>query len=348
VASVVLLLALAAPFLGVHFGLPDAGNDPENTSNRRAYDMLAEGFGPGANGPLLVVVEVPPGDGDAVLQRLSAGLGTTGGVAAVSPPRLNPARDTALITVVPTTGPQAAATEDLVKTLRDDVIPAATEGNRATVHVGGTTAATIDISTSIADRLALLIGGVVVVSMLLLLVAFRSVVIAITAAVMNLLSVAAAYGVVAFFLEGGWAGRLIGIDTPTPMAAFVPVIMFALLFGLSMDYEVFLISRVREAWVRTRDNSQAVAAGLASTGRVITAAAAVMIVVFAAIIPSDQVFIKVFGVGMVAAILVDATVIRMLLVPAVMHLLGRSNWWLPRVLARRLPRLHIEGPAITS
>jgi RND superfamily putative drug exporter len=347
VASVVLLLVLVAPFLGVHFGLPDAGNDPENTSSRQAYYMLAEGFGPGANGPLLVVADTSRGDG-AVLQRLQAELGNTAGVAAVSPPRLNLAGDTALITILPTTGPQEAATEDLVKTLRDDVIPAATKGTGAEVHVGGATAATIDINTSIADRLALLIGGVVVVSMLLLLLAFRSVVIAVTAAVMNLLSVAAAYGVVAFVLEGGWAGRLIGIDTATPMAAFVPVIMFALLFALSMDYEVFLISRVREAWVRTRDNSQAITTGLANTGRVITAAAAIMIVVFAAIVPSDQIFIKVFGVGMVAAILVDATIIRMLLVPAVMHLLGRSNWWLPRSMARRLPQLHIEGPPITS
>jgi RND superfamily putative drug exporter len=342
VGSVAVLLALAAPFLGVHFGLPDAGNDPRNTSNRRAYDMLAHGFGAGANGPLVVVAEVSPGGDDAALQRLRAGIGGTAGVAAVSPPRFNPARDTALITVVPTTGPQEAATEDLVRTLREDVIPAAAAGT--TAHVGGTTAATIDVSASIADRLAVLIGGVVLVSTLLLLVAFRSVVIAVTAAVMNLLSVAAAYGVVAYVLEGGWAGRLIGIDTATPMAAFVPVIMFALLFGLSMDYEVFLISRVREAWVRTRDNGRAITTGLASTGRVITAAAAIMIVVFAAIVPSDQVFIKVFGVGMVAAILVDATVIRMLLVPAVMHLLGRANWWLPRGLARRMPELHIEGP----
>jgi RND superfamily putative drug exporter len=215
-------------------------------------------------------------------------------------------------------------------------------------HVGGSTAAVIDVSASIVDRLALLIGGVVVVSMLLLLVAFRSVVIAVTAAVMNLLSVAAAYGVVAFFLDGGWAGRLIGIDTATPMAAFVPVIMFALLFGLSMDYEVFLISRMREAWVRTRDNGQAITAGLAGTGRVITAAAAIMVVVFASLIPSDQVFIKVFGVGMVAAILVDATIIRMLLVPAIMHLFGRGNWWLPRFMARRLPELHVEGPTVGS
>jgi putative drug exporter of the RND superfamily len=347
VASVALLLLLAAPFLGVRFGLPDEGNDPKNTSSRHAYDMLAEGFGPGANGPLLVVADMSRGGG-AVLQRLPAELGNTAGVAAVSPPRLDPAGETALITVVPSTGPQEAATEDLVQKLRDDVIPAVTKGTGAEIHVGGATAANIDINTSVADRLALLIGGVVVVSMLLLLVAFRSVVIAITAAVMNLLSVAAAYGVVAFFLEGGWAGKLIGIDTATPLAAFVPVLMFALLFGLSMDYEVFLISRVREAWVRHRNNSQAITTGLASTGRVITAAAAIMIVVFASLVPSDQVFIKIAGVGMVAAILVDATIIRMLLVPAVMHLLGRSNWWLPGSMARRLPRLHIEGPPITS
>jgi RND superfamily putative drug exporter len=309
--------------------------------------MVAEGFGPGANGPLLVVADMSRGGG-AVLQRLQAALGNTAGVVAVSPPRLDPAGDTALITVVPSTGPHEAATEDLVQKLRDDVIPAATKGTNAEVHVGGATAANIDINKSITDRLALLIGGVIAVSMLLLLVAFRSVVIALTAAVMNVLSVAAAYGVVAYFLEGGWAGRLIGIDTAAPLAAFVPVIMFALLFGLSMDYEVFLVSRVREAWVRTRDNGQSITTGLASTGRVITAAAAIMVVVFASVIPSDQVFIKIFGVGMVAAILVDATVIRMLLVPAVMYLLGRANWWLPGSMARRLPQLHIEGPAAAS
>jgi putative drug exporter of the RND superfamily len=346
VASIVALLVLAAPFLSVHFGLPDEGNDPQSTSSRQAYDMLTEGFGPGANGPLLVVADMSHGDGTA-LPRLQAGLASTAGVATVSPPRLNPAGDTALITVVPSTGPQEPATEHLVQTLRDDVIPVAIKGTDAYVHVGGATAANIDINTSITDRLALLIGGVVVVSMLLLLVAFRSVVIALTSAVMNLLSVAAAYGVVAYFLGGGWAGELIGIDTATPLAAFVPVIMFALLFGLSMDYEVFLMSRVRETWVRTGDNGRAITTGLASTGRVITAAAAIMIVVFAAIIPSDQVFIKISGVGMVAAILVDATIIRMLLVPAVMHLLGRGNWWLPRGMAR-LPRLHIEGPPVAS
>jgi RND superfamily putative drug exporter len=338
-----MLLVLAAPFLGVRFGLPDAGNDPVNSSSRQAYDMLAKGFGPGANGPLLVVADTSHGDGTA-LQRLQAGLGGTAGVAAVSPPRLDPAGDTALITVVPTTGPQDAATEHLVRTLRGEVIPAATTPAGAQAHVGGVTAVNIDINTSIADRLPLLIGGVVLVSMLLLLVAFRSVVIAVTAAVMNLLSVAAAYGVVAFFLQGGWAGKLIGIDTATPMAAFDPVIMFALLFGLSMDYEVFLISRMREAWVRTGDNSRAITTGLASTARVITAAAAIMIVVFASLVPSDQVSIKVAGVGLAAAVLVDATIVRMLLVPAVMHLIGRRNWWLPRGMARYVPQLHIEGP----
>ncbi|MFF5228411.1 MMPL family transporter [Dactylosporangium sp. NPDC000521] len=328
VASVALLLALAAPFLGVRFNLPDAGNDPAGTSNRQAYDMLAEGFGPGANGPLLVVAKLPTG---AAVDRLRTAIAGTPGVASVSPPLQDRDNSTALLTVVPTMGPQEAT--ELVAALRDDVIPAAAGG--AEVYIGGATAAATDINMLIADRLAYLIGGVVVVSMLLLLMAFRSVVIAVTAAVMNLLSVAAAYGVAAYFLEGGWAGRLIGIDTPTPMAAFVPVIMFALLFGLSMDYEVFLLSRVRDAWLRTRDNGRAVAEGLAGTGRVITAAAAVMVVVFASIIPSDQVFIKIFGVGMVAAILVDATVIRMLLVPAVMHLLGRANWSLRRSGAPR-------------
>jgi RND superfamily putative drug exporter len=344
-ASVALLLLLAAPFLGVRFGLPDQGNDPRSTSSRMAYDMLALGFGPGTNGPLLVVADMSRG-GAAALQRLEAGLGKAPGVARVSPPRLDTARDAALITVVPRTGPQDAATEHLVTRLRDDVIPAATKGTGAVVHIGGATATAIDTNASITGRLALLIAGVIVVSMFLLLLAFRSIVIAITAAVMNLLSVAAAYGVVAFFLEGGLASKLIGIDTATPLAAFVPVIMFALLFGLSMDYEVFLISRVREEWVRTGNNRQSITTGLASTGRVITAAAAIMIVVFASIVPSDQVFIKIFGVGMVAAILVDATIIRMLLVPAVMHVLGSTNWWLPGALARHLPQLHIEGSPV--
>ncbi len=343
IAGVGLLLALAAPFLGVRYGFPDAGNDAEGRSARQAYDLVADGFGPGANGPLVLVADLSDGGEAASLQTLADDLDATSGVAAVTPPVLNEAADTAMLTVVPVTGPQEAATEDLVRTLRDEVVPAAVAGTGAQVHVGGVTATAIDTTSNIADRLPLLIGGVVALSMLLLLVSFRSIAIPLTAAAMNLLSVAAAYGVVALVLEGGWAGQLIGIDTETPMPAFIPVLMFAVLFGLSMDYEVFLVSRMRESWLRTRDNSRAIVEGLSGTGRVITAAAAIMVAVFAAFIPSPEVFLKVIGVGMAAAIFVDATVVRMLLVPAVMHLLGRANWWLPAWLDRRLPQLHVEG-----
>ncbi|MBB5788504.1 MMPL family transporter [Jiangella mangrovi] len=339
VVGVGLLLALAAPFLGVRFGFPDAGNSPEDRTSRQAYDLLSDGFGPGANGPLLLVADLDDPSDEAALPALAESVTGTAGVAAVMPPVVNEARDAALLTVLPTTGPQDGTTEDLVHTLRDDVLPDA----GVEVHVGGVTATAIDSTENTAERLPLLIGGVVILSMVLLLVSFRSIVIPITAALMNLLSVAAAYGVVALVLEGGWAGRLVGIDTETPMPAFIPVLVFAVLFGLSMDYEVFLISRMREAWTRTGDNARAIVEGLAGTGRVITAAAAIMVAVFAAFIPSPEVFLKVIGVGMAAAILVDATVVRMLLVPAVMHLLGRANWWLPSWLERRLPQLHVEG-----
>jgi RND superfamily putative drug exporter len=344
IAGVAILLALAAPFLGVRFGFPDAGNDPSGRSTRQAYDMLSEAFGPGANGPLVVVADLAGSGDEGVVNRLADDLRRTPGVASVLPPQLNPARDAALLTVIPATGPQDKATEDLVRTLRDEVIPAATDGTGSQVHVGGATALAIDTTSNIAERIPLLIAGVVALSMLLLLFAFRSIAIPVTAAVMNLLSVAAAYGVVALFLQGGWAGQLIGIDTPTPMPAFIPVLMFAVLFGLSMDYEVFLISRMRESWLRTNgDGSRAIVDGLAGTGRVITAAAAIMVAVFAAFIPSPEVFLKVIGVGMAAAIAIDATVVRLLLVPAVMHLLGRANWRLPRSWERRLPQLRVEG-----
>ena len=342
IVGVAILLALALPFLSVRFGFPDAGNNREETSSRQAYDMLADGFGAGMNGPLLLVAEVPQGSAES-LDQISAAVAETSGVAAVAPATLNPEGDTAVVTVIPTTGPQDPETVDLVNTLRDDVLPSATDGTGVTVHVGGVTATSIDSSDNIAKRLPLLIGGVVLLSMLLLIMAFRSIAVAVKAAVMNLLSVAAAYGVVALVLQGGWAGQLIGIDTPTPLPAFVPVLMFAVLFGLSMDYEVFLVSRMREGWLRTRDNEQAILGGLAGTGRVITAAAAIMVAVFAAFIPSPDVVLKVIGVGMAAAILIDATVVRLLLVPAVMYMLGKANWWMPAWLGRILPELHVEG-----
>ncbi|HEY1345158.1 MAG TPA: MMPL family transporter [Streptosporangiaceae bacterium] len=338
------LLVLAAPFLGVRFGFPDAGSDPAGRSTRQAYDMLAEGFGAGANGPLVVVTDLGSGANEGLVNRLAGALRSTPGVAAVQPPQLSPAGDAALLTVIPATGPQDTATENLVRTLREDVIPAVTGAAADRVHVGGATAAAIDSTSNIAGRIPLLIAGVVTLSMLLLLLAFRSVAIAVTAAVMNLLSVGASYGVVALILQGGWAGQLIGIDTATPMPAFIPVLMFAVLFGLSMDYEVFLVSRMRESWLRTNGHAAgAVVDGLAGTGRVITAAAAIMVAVFAAFVPSPEVVLKVIGVGMAAAIAIDATVVRMLLVPAIMHLLGRANWWLPRPVDRWLPQLRVEG-----
>src|SRR5918995_1065803 len=343
IVGVATLLALALPFLDVRFGFPDAGNNREETSSRRAHDMLAEGFGAGMNGPLLLVAEAPDGTSAGALDQISAAVAETTGVAGVAPATLNSEGDTAVVTVIPTTGPQDAETVDLVNSLREEVLPRATDGTGVTVHVGGVTATSIDSSDNIARRLPLLIGGVVLLSMLLLVASFRSIAVAVKAAVMNLLSVAAAYGVVALVLQGGWAGQLIGIDTPTPLPAFVPVLMFAVLFGLSMDYEVFLVSRMREVWLRTRSNEQAILGGLAGTGRVITAAAAIMVAVFAAFVPSPDVVLKVIGVGMAAAIFIDATVVRLLLVPAVMHLLGSANWWMPRWLERALPELHIEG-----
>ncbi|HEU4911080.1 MAG TPA: MMPL family transporter [Actinomycetes bacterium] len=342
VVGVVALLALASPYLDVRYGFPDAGNNTEDMQTRQAYDLLADGFGPGMNGPLVLVAELPGGTASALEPVVSA-VRSTDGVAAVTEPTLNEAGDAAVITVVPTAGPQAPETEALVEELRASALPSATAGTGLDVHVGGVTAVSIDTTDNIAKRIPLLIGGVVLLSMLLLLVTFRSIAIPLKAAVMNLLSVAAAYGVVALVLQGGWAGQLIGIDTPTPLPAFVPVLMFAVLFGLSMDYEVFLLSRMREAWLRTGDNERAVLEGLASTGRVITAAAAIMVAVFAAFVPSPDVVLKVIGVGMASAIFIDATVVRMLLVPAVMHLLGRRNWWLPEWLGARLPQLHVEG-----
>ncbi|MFE6748050.1 MMPL family transporter [Kitasatospora purpeofusca] len=342
VTGVVVLLALAAPFLGVRFGFPDAGNDPAGRSNRLAYDTVAAAFGPGSNGPLVLVAELAPGTPADATAALPAALRAVPGVTAVTPPVPGADGRSLLLTVVPDSGPQSGATRTLVRDLRDHVVPAAV-GPGVRVHVGGTTATAIDSTDNISRRIPLLVGGVVTVSMLLLLVAFRSLAVALKAAVMNLLSVGAAYGVVALVLEGGTAGRLIGIDSPTPLPAFVPVLTFAVLFGLSMDYEVFLVSRMREAWLRSNDNAESIVSGLAGTARVITAAAAIMVAVFAAFVPSPDLPIKVIGVGMGSAILIDATLVRLLLVPAVMHLLGRGNWWLPGWLDRRLPHLHVEG-----
>jgi RND superfamily putative drug exporter len=331
VAGAVVLIALTLPVLGLRYGFPDEGNDPDGSSTRTAYELASRGFGPGSTGPLLIAAEDP-----AALDTLAPRLRATDGVVFVSPPRVSPDGEAALLSVVPTTSPQDGATTELVERLRDVTGPG--------VYVGGLTAAFVDQSDYVAGRIPLFIGGVVVLSFLLLLLAFRAPLIALKAGVMNLLSVGAAYGVVALAAEGGWFGSLLGVDTDTPVPPFIPVMMFAVLFGLSMDYEVFLLSRVREEYLRTGETSRAVADGLAKTARVITAAAAIMVVVFLAFVFSTEVFLKLMGVGMATAILVDATVVRMVLVPAVMQLLGRANWWIPRWLDRILPRLDGEPP----
>ena len=345
IAATVLLLALTAPALGMRLGFPDAGNDPPDTMTRQAYDLNTEGFGPGTNGPLVIAAELPgpqaAGDLDAFVSELEA----NAGVAFVTDPVINEAGGAAIVTVIPTTSPQDEATSELVSDLRERVLPEALADTGITAHVGGVTAALDDQSAYITDRMPVFIIGVVGLSFLLLLVAFHSPLISLKAGIMNLLSVGAAYGVMTLVAQGGAVGELIGIDRGVPVAPFMPVMMFAILFGLSMDYEVFLISRIREEYLKDGDTRRAVADGLAKTARVITAAAAIMVVVFLAFIAAPDVFLKLFGIGLATAIFLDATVVRMVLVPAVMQLLGDRNWWIPNWLERWLPRLDVE-PAV--
>ena len=325
-AGAAVLILLMLPVLGLRFGFPDEGNDPDGSSTRAAYELVSRGFGPGSTGPLLVVSEEP-----SALERAAERMRGEEGVSFVGPIRRSPDGQAAFFSVMPATSPQDAATADLVDRLRDLARPG--------VHVGGLTAAFVDQSDYVAGRIPVFIAGVVLLSFVLLLLAFRAPLIALKAGVMNLLSVGAAYGVVALAAEGGWFGSLLGVDTDTPVPPFIPVMMFAVLFGLSMDYEVFLLSRIREEYHRTGETHAAVTAGLAKTARVITAAAAIMVVVFLSFVFSTEVFLKLMGVGMATAILVDATIVRMVLVPAVMQLLGPANWWTPRWLDRVLPRL---------
>ena len=341
VAAAAALLALAAPIVGVRFGFPDEGNSPSETTTRKAYDLIAQGFGPGANGPLIAVAKLPI-PLDALAQRIRQ----EPGVAHVAEPRVSRDRRIAALGIIPAHPPQDARTTDLVHRLRDRVI-AATVGDQR-VYLGGVTAAFVDQSDYVTERLPIFVAAVLTLSFVLLLAAFRAPLIALKAGVMNLLSISAAYGVVALASEGGRFGGLVGVATDTPIPPFLPVMMFAILFGLSMDYEVFLLSRVREEYLRTGQTSTAVASGLAKTASVITAAAAIMVVVFLAFMFSNEVFLKMMGVGMATAILVDATLVRMVLVPAVMQLMGGVNWWIPGWLDRILPRLDVAGERTPS
>jgi RND superfamily putative drug exporter len=342
--ALLILVVLALPLFSMRLQFTDAGNDPTSLTTRQAYDLLAQGFGPGFNGPLIVAVAMGGASDVPTVQQLDKALSSgVPGVAFTAPAQFN-ANDTgALIAVIPTTSPQASQTVDLVNRLRSEVIPPVVRGTDVNAQVGGETAASIDAAKFLSHRLFIVIGAVLILSFLLLMVVFRSLVLPLKAIIMNLLSVGAAYGVMVAVFQWGWAGSVIGIGEKGPIDPWIPVAMFVILFGLSMDYEVFLLSRIREEWLRTGENSTAVADGLAVTGRIITAAAAIMVCVFGSFIIKDPLHIlKVFGLGLATAVFLDATLVRMVLVPSIMELLGPVNWWLPRWMDRSMPRLGVE------
>jgi RND superfamily putative drug exporter len=336
---------LAAPFFSLRLGLSDQGNDPKGTTTRTSYDLLASGFGPGFNGPLQIVAETTTPAQAATMEQLAATIQGQHGVAVVTPVTAIPEKDgsqVALFVVYPTSAPQDAATTELIDRLRERVIPAALGSSGPTIYVGGITAIFADFATVLNGKLPVFIGAVVLLSFLLLMLVLRSLLVPLKAAVMNLISIAAAFGIVTAVFQWGWLGAVFGVYRPGPVEAFLPVMLFAILFGLSMDYEVFLVMRIHEEWLRTGDNRVAVRRGLSATGGTITAAAAIMIVVFGSFILGGQRVIKEFGVGLAAAIFVDAVIIRTALVPALMLLMDKANWWFPRWLDRVLPRIHVE------
>ncbi|MFI9118001.1 MMPL family transporter [Streptomyces bikiniensis] len=342
--AAVVMTVLALPTLSLHLGTSDQGNGPATATTRKAYDMLAEGFGPGVNGPLTLVAGLDGADDRVALGRLPAALSATEGVAAVSPVTYNGSGDTAVLTVVPDSSPQSKATSELVDRLRQDVLPRAEAGTSLDVNVGGVTASYDDFAEIIVGKLPLFVGVVVALGCLLLLLAFRSIGIPLKAAAMNVMAVAGAFGVVVAVFQWGWGSELLGLGSAGPIEPFLPVIMVSVLFGLSMDYQVFLVSRMYEEWLETGDNRRAVRVGLAETSRVINSAAVIMISVFLAFVLSGDRVVAMFGIALAAAVALDAFVLRTLLVPALMHLLGGANWWLPKRLDRLLPRISIEPP----
>ena len=341
-ASFAALCAIAGPTLSMRIGTADDGNAAKHTTQRRGFDALAEGFGKGFNGPIQVVIQVPTPADQVAVARVHDALQADPGVAAVTAPVFNTARDTATLTANPTTAPQDAKTDALVHHLRSDVLPATVHGTNAEALLTGQAMVT-DLTERITSRLLIFICAVVAMSFVLLMIVFRSILVPLKAALMNLLSIAAAYGVIVAVFQWGWGNQLIGLHHTMPISPFVPLMMFAILFGLSMDYEVFLLSRVREEYVASGDSHTSVVEGLSSTARVITSAALIMISVFGAFVLGDDPIGKMFGVGLAVAVLLDATLVRMILVPATMSLLGRANWWLPTWLDRILPHLDLEA-----
>ncbi|MFI5621183.1 MMPL family transporter [Streptomyces sp. NPDC051567] len=342
--ATVVMLVLALPTLSLHLGTSDQGNNPAGSTTRQAYDLLAEGFGPGTNGPLAVVARLDGAGDRLAVERLADALRSAEGVASTGPAVLNRSGDTAVLTVVPEFAPQSRATSDLVDTLRTEVVPDAVHGSSMQVHIGGVTAGYDDFAEVIIGKLPLFVGVVVALGCVLLLLAFRSIGIPLKAAAMNIAAVASSFGVVVAVFQWGWGSELLGLGSAGPIEPFLPVIMVSVLFGLSMDYQVFLVSRMYEEWLETGDNKRAVRVGLAETSRVINSAAVIMIAVFLAFVLSGDRLIAMFGIALAAAVALDAFVLRTLLVPALMHLLGGANWWLPGWLDRRLPRISIEPP----
>ncbi|HKO37245.1 MAG TPA: MMPL family transporter [Solirubrobacterales bacterium] len=344
VASLLILLVLALPILQLELGQNDVSALPEDTTSRQAYDALDKGFGPGVYGPLLIASEfTSPAEARQVLPKLEKAIGGAGDVAAVGEPALDKAGTTAVFTVISKSEPWSDDTVELVENLRGTIVPGALQGTEAGSFVGGQTAGYIDLATQIGDKLPLMIAIVVALSFLVLLVAFRSLLVPVKAAAMNLISVAAAYGIVTAVFQLGWGAELVGLDHAIPIVSFVPLLMFAILFGLSMDYEVFLLTQMREHYEKYGDARRAVVEGLANTGRVITSAAAIMVCVFTSFVLNGDPLVKEFGVGLAVAIAIDSTLVRCLLVPAVMVLLGDRAWWLPGWMDRLLPRVSIEG-----
>ncbi|MFF7458463.1 MMPL family transporter [Kitasatospora sp. NPDC008115] len=345
-AGVVALVVLAIPLFSIQLGHIGDGADSTDFTDRRAYDLMSEAFGPGSNGPLTLVVDqsaVAAGDRPAVQASVQQALTGLPGAASVSPLQTSPDGVVLFNTVVPTTAPQDQATTDLVNRLSDTVLPDAVAGTGAETYVTGNTAAQVDFLDIVSSRLALIIAVVVGLAFLIILAVFRGLLVAVKAAVLNLLSIAASYGVLVAVFQWGWGGPALGVAGKVPIESYVPMMMFAIVFGLSMDYEIFLLSRVHEAWVRTGHPHDAVAHALEITARVITCAALIMVSVFAAFIVSDNIVIKMMGLGLAVSVLVDATIVRLLLVPAVMTLLGASAWWTPRFLDRILPHIDTEG-----
>ena len=343
IIAVAVVAVIALPVFTLRLGLDDAGSDPSGSTTRAAYEALAKGFGPGFSGPLQLVGELASPSDAATFASIVSKLSTEPGVVSAGAPRVSPNGQAAVANLFPASSPQAPQTTDLVNHLRHDVIPPLEAGTGVHVLVGGATAGQVDFAHKLSSKLVPFVAVIVILGFLLLMAVFRSLLVPFVASVMNLLSVGAALGIMNAVFEWGWGDSLFRISTTGPVEVFIPVLMISILFGLSMDYEVFLVSRIHEEWTRRRDNTEAVTYGQAETGRVITAAALIMILVFASFALGDDLVIKQFGIGLAGAIIIDAFIVRTVIVPALMHLFGRGNWWLPAWLDRAIPQLNVEG-----